>query len=37
MKINNDYLVVSSCYNYVNLNIDYLFYGSVEGIDENEM
>ena len=37
MKINNDYPVVSSRHNHANPNIDYLLYGSVEGIDENEM
>lgn len=37
MKINNDYPVVSSRYNQANPQTDYLLYGSVEGIDEDEM
>lgn len=37
MKINHDYPVVSSRHNDADPNIDYLLYGSVEGIDEDEM
>jgi len=37
MKINNDYPVVSSSHNTADNRIDYLLYGSVEGIDEDEM
>lgn len=37
MKINNDYPVVSSRYNRADPQVDYLLYGTVEGIDENEM
>ncbi len=37
MKINNDYPVLSSRHNTQDSRIDYLLYGSVEGIDENEM
>ncbi|MDH6343387.1 glucosylceramidase [Parabacteroides sp. PFB2-12] len=37
MKINNDYPVVSSRHNQADSRIDYLLFGSVEGIDEDEM
>lgn len=37
MKINNDYPVVSSRHNNADPHIDYLLFGSVEGIDEDEM
>lgn len=37
MKINNDYPVVSSRHNNGDSRIDYLLFGSVEGIDEDEM
>lgn len=37
MKINNDYPVVSSKHNNGRPEVDYLLYGSVEGIDEDEM
>lgn len=37
MKINHDYPVVSSRHNDADPSIDYLLYGSVEGIDEDEM
>ena len=37
MKINHDYPVVSSRHNDADARIDYLLYGSVEGIDEDEM
>ncbi len=37
MKINNDYPVVSSRFNNQDNRIDYLLFGSVEGIDEDEM
>ncbi|MBO5182530.1 MAG: beta-glycosidase, partial [Paraprevotella sp.] len=37
MKINNDYPVVSSRFNKQDNRIDYLLFGSVEGIDEDEM
>lgn len=37
MKINNDYPVVSSRHNRQDSRIDYLLFGSVEGIDEDEM
>lgn len=37
MKINNDYPVLSSRHNEADPQIDYLLYGSVEGIDEDEM
>ncbi len=37
MKINNDYPVVSSRHNTQDPRIDYLLYGSVEGVDEDEM
>lgn len=37
MKITGDYPVVSSKYNKANPQIDYLLYGTVEGIDEDEM
>lgn len=37
MKINNDYPVVSSRHNNADNRNDYLLFGSVEGIDENEM
>lgn len=37
MKINNDYPVVSSRHNKQDSRIDYLLFGSVEGIDEDEM
>lgn len=37
MKINNDYPVVSSKHNTADSRIDYLLYGTVEGIDEDEM
>ncbi len=37
MKINNDYPVVSSRHNDANPQTDYLLFGSVEGIDEDEM
>ena len=37
MKITDDYPVVSSRYNNANAQVDYLLYGSVEGIDEDEM
>lgn len=37
MKINNDYPVVSSRHNQADKSVDYLLYGSVEGIDEDEM
>lgn len=37
MKINNDYPVVSSQHNNADPKIDYLLFGSVEGIDEDEM
>lgn len=37
MKINNDYSVVSSRYNHADPQIDYLLYGTVNDIDENEM
>lgn len=37
MKINHDYPVVSSRHNDAYPSIDYLLYGSVEGIDEDEM
>lgn len=37
MKINGDYPVVSSKHNTADAKIDYLLYGSVEGIDEDEM
>lgn len=37
MKINHDYPVVSSRHNNADARIDYLLYGSVEGIDEDEM
>ena len=37
MKINNDYPVVSSKHNTANPQIDYLLFGSVDGIDEDEM
>ncbi len=37
MKINNDYPVVSSRHNRQDNRIDYLLFGSVEGIDEDEM
>lgn len=37
MKINNDYPVVSSRHNNADNRIDYLLYGSVDGIDEDEM
>lgn len=37
MKINNDYPVVSSRHNTQDSRIDYLLFGSVEGIDEDEM
>lgn len=37
MKINNDYPVVSSRHNNADSRNDYLLFGSVEGIDEDEM
>lgn len=37
MKINNDYPVVSSKHNDANPDIDYLLFGSVDDIDEDEM
>lgn len=37
MKINNDYPVVSSRHNRQDSRIDYLLFGSVDGIDEDEM
>ncbi len=37
MKITGDYPVVSSKYNRADPQVDYLLYGSVEGIDEDEM
>lgn len=37
MKINHDYPVVSSKYNTADARVDYLLYGSSEGIDEDEM
>lgn len=37
MKINHDYPVVSSRHNDADAKIDYLLYGSAEGIDEEEM
>lgn len=37
MKINGDYPVVSSRYNNADPKVDYLLYGTVEGIDEDEM
>lgn len=37
MKINNDYPVVSSKHNDADPRIDYLLFGSVDGIDEDEM
>lgn len=37
MKINNDYPVLSSGFNKANPQTDYLLYGTVEGIDANEM
>lgn len=37
MKINHDYPVVSSKHNNANPDVDYLLYGSLEGIDEDEM
>lgn len=37
MKINQDYPVVSSRHNSADSRIDYLLYGSVDGIDEDEM
>lgn len=37
MKINNDYPVVSSRFNKQDSRIDYLLFGTVEGIDEDEM
>lgn len=37
MKITGDYPVVSSKYNKADPRVDYLLYGSVEGIDEDEM
>lgn len=37
MKINNDYPVVSSRHNNADSKIDYLLFGSVDGIDEDEM
>ena len=37
MKINHDYPVVSSKYNNANPGTDYLLYGSLDGIDEDEM
>lgn len=37
MKINHDYPVVSSRYNNADPRVDYLLYGEVEGIDEDEM
>lgn len=37
MKINNDYPVVSSRHNKQDSRIDYLLFGTVEGIDEDEM
>lgn len=37
MKINNDYPVVSSRHNNADPQIDYLLFGAVDGIDEDEM
>lgn len=37
MKINQDYPVVSSRHNDADPRVDYLLYGSMEGIDEDEM
>lgn len=37
MKINNDYPVVSSRFNKQDSRIDYLLFGTMEGIDEDEM
>lgn len=37
MKINNDYPVVSSRHNNARPEVDYLLYGSADGIDEDEM
>ncbi len=37
MKINNDYPVVSSRFNKQDNRIDYLLFGTVDGIDEDEM
>lgn len=37
MKINNDYPVVSSRHNKQDSRIDYLLFGTVDGIDEDEM
>jgi len=37
MKITNDYPVVSSQHNSADKRIDYLLFGSVDGIDEDEM
>lgn len=37
MKINNDYPVVSSRFNKQDSRIDYLLFGTVDGIDEDEM
>ena len=37
MKINNDYPVVSSKFNNMDPKIDYLLFGSVDDIDEDEM
>lgn len=37
MKINNDYPVVSSRFNKQDSRIDYLLFGTIDGIDEDEM
>lgn len=37
MKINHDYPVVSSRHNNADPRIDYLLFGAVDGIDEDEM